>query len=120
MAWTYNSTTGRMDRDDKIIATCYSGHGKGLNNPDMETVVGIGPIPRGNYTIGPWEEFHTHLGPCVAPLIPDKDTAHGRSGFFIHGDNANMDHTASDGCVIAGRPLREAMRASGETKLTVV
>ena len=33
----------------------------------------------------------------------------GRSGFFIHGDNANMNHTASNGCIILGPAERQAI-----------
>ena len=118
--WTYNATTGRLDHNGSIIATAYSGRGEGLNNPHLESDVGVGPIPGGHYKIGPWEEFHPHLGPCVAHLTPEGHDAHGRSGFFVHGDNTKGDHSASHGCIIAGRPARDAMKASGDTELMVV
>lgn len=118
--WTYNSLTGRLDHDEAIIATAYSGNGEGLNNPAMEADKGIGPIPRGQYHIGPWEDMHPHLGPQVAPLTPVGHDALGRTEFFVHGDSSAMNHTASHGCIIAGRPARDAMRASGETELMVI
>jgi hypothetical protein len=45
----------------------------------------------------------------------------GRSGFRIHGDNASANHTASDGCIIAGHAAdRTAIWNSGDHVLEVV
>lgn len=120
MTWTYSQSTGRMTHSTTgVVGAGYSGHGPGLNNGSMEATVGVGPIPRGKWIISPWEDEHTHLGPIVSHLLPDGFDPHGRSGFFIHGDNADMDHSASDGCIVLNKLIRMAMRASGDTTLQV-
>lgn len=117
---TFNVKAGTITLLGVLSTGIYSGHGDGLNNPDMEQDRGIGPIPRGVWTIGTWED-DPHLGPCVARLAPAGSTeAFGRSGFFIHGDNARMNHSASDGCIIVPHDLRERMKTSGEMQITVV
>jgi hypothetical protein len=115
--WTYarraRQGNGELLRDGAVMGIGYSGHGEGLNNPAADAETGVGPVPAGRYAIGPFFD-HPHLGPCVARLVPLAGTdTHGRSGFFIHGDNAAANHTASDGCIILARPLREMIRASG-------
>lgn len=96
----------------------YSGHGEGLNNPEMEQDKGVGRLPRGIYKIGPWH-YDPHLGPIVATLTMVSGNAFGRSGFYVHGDNQMVNHSASDGCIVASRAIRTAMQASGETQLQV-
>lgn len=115
----YIQLSGAILVDGKVIGTGYSGHGDGLNAPDMEGCVDIGPIPAGLWAVGPWEALHLHLGPTVARLTPIGHDAHGRTGFFVHGDSASLDHSASHGCIIAGRAIREALRDSGQTQLLV-
>lgn len=67
-----------------------------------------------------FEALHPHLGPWVSHLIPiDPLSVFNRSGFFIHGDNHEMNHTASDGCIILSLVLRETIRDSGDTQLKV-
>ena len=121
--FTYQQTTGHLDGDG-VAGAGYSGHGAGLNNPAMEAVHGVGPIPAGRYRIGPPKDPVDHLGPLAMPLTPiDGNDAHGRSAFFLHGDNAEANHTASDGCVIMGPTIRAAVnaaRAAGDDILEVV
>lgn len=103
-----------------ISATGYSGHDAGVNNPDMQEVHGVGPIPRGKWKIGK-PENHPHLGPLAIPLTPCEGTdAFGRSGFFIHGDNQQMNRTASHGCIILSHDVRAAIVAQGCADLEVV
>jgi len=121
MSWTYVQKSGDLSHNGEPIGTGYSGNTAGLNNPNMEGVVGVGPIPRGSYTIGPPQQPQSHLGPLALPLIPvDQKQMFGRSGFFIHGDNAAMNHTASNGCIILARPLRREIVASDDAALEVV
>jgi hypothetical protein len=113
-AWKYGQSTGDLfDPHGRFVGTGYSGAGRtlkeGRNNPKMEDVPNKGPIPRGLYRIGP-ARTHPRLGPLAMPLTPIGHDCHGRSGFFIHGDNTAGD--ASHGCVILGRPFRVAIDAS--------
>lgn len=117
MTWTYSQSSGELLRSGAFQGTGYSGTGDGRNNPDMQNVPDVGPLPQGDYDIGPAHD-HPQLGPCVMNLEPTADTnTFGRSLFRIHGDNAR--HDASHGCVILGPTIRQAIRDSGDTKLTV-
>src|SRR5881394_3675444 len=98
MNWTYKQSTGELLLDGTHVTTGYSGHAEGRNNPEMEGTPDVGPLPRGFYTIGVPFDTTTH-GPHVMRLTPDAgQDEHGRSGFLMHGDNAQ--HDASLGCII--------------------
>lgn len=116
---SYDQNTGHIAIRNTLIGTGYSGFGPGLDNPDMESVPSVGPIPRGGWIIDRWDDHHGEKGPQVAVLSPHGHNAHGRSAFLIHGDNADGNHTASHGCIVANRIIRNALRASGETELEV-
>ena len=116
--WSYAQATGALALNGTVVGTGYSGHGEGRDNPRCEAVIGVGPLPRGRWRIGAWHD-HPRLGPCVAMLSPLGHDAHGRSAFFIHGDNRAANHTASDGCIVLGPALRRAMRQSADTLLEV-
>ncbi len=119
--WTYEQATGKMIYPDgRTVAQGYSGRGAGLNAPDQEAVAGVGPIPRGTWSIDLTPLVHTVCGPLALALTPTDFDPHGRSLFRIHGDTAALDHTASDGCIILPRPARQAIIAAGVTKLVVV
>lgn len=115
----FDQKSGNIDLRETFIGAGYSGHGVGLDNPDLEAMANIGPIPRGEWQIVRWDDVHDDKGPVVAVLEPVGHDAHGRTGFLIHGDNPQLNHAASHGCIIAGRSLRDALRASGDTKLVV-
>lgn len=119
MTWTYQQSNGQLSHDGKSVAQGYSGHMDGLNNPDKEYLHNIGPIPRGKWHIAP-PYNHPHLGPVTMNLTPmGGNNACGRTDFRIHGDNAAMNHTGSDGCIILARQTREQIAASGDTDLEV-
>jgi hypothetical protein len=101
-----------------VEVEAYSGHGRGLNNPGLEAVDKVGPIPAGRYAIGP-SFHHPRLGPLTMRLTPINHTALGRSGFCIHGDNALGDHSASEGCIVAPREGRLAIDAQTDRVLDV-
>lgn len=64
MPWTYQQSTGILRHDGAIVASNgYSGRGAGKNNPSMQTIANVGPIPQGTWNIGP---LHTslHTGPA--------------------------------------------------------
>lgn len=121
MAWTYAQRSGEMSHNGEPIEPGYAGNGDGLNNPDAQDQMSVGPLPRGSYTIGAPTD-NAHMGPFVLPLTPDPgNTMFGRSGFFIHGDKINgPPHTASDGCIILSRGTRNDIASSGDTALVVV
>lgn len=118
MTWTYKQSTGEMTSPSGEVCQGYSGHGIGRNNPKLQNVPRIGPIPRGTYTIGNAYD-DPHLGHCVMHLdpLPDTDTL-GRSLFRIHGNNAKND--ASEGCVIMGKLVRTAISINPDKTLTVI
>ena len=120
-AWTYIQETGELQQDDKPIANGYSGAGQGKNNPELQDVHNIGPIPQGDWKIsGPPVNTAEH-GPYVLRLTPVPETeTFGRSGFLIHGDSKTAPGTASEGCVILPRAVREEVWQSGDRELTVV
>jgi hypothetical protein len=121
MTWSYAQKTGELSHNGTRLATGYSGNTTGLNNPNEQDRIGIGPVPQGDYTIGPPHRPTNHLGPIALPLYPAAtNDMHGRCGFFIHGDNQKMNHTASDGCIILARTARQAIIESHDTKLVVV
>lgn len=112
-----------MDAAGGLIASgIFSGHGAGLNNPDMEHVVGIGPIPRGIHIIGPLEASHGKLGPNVMTLTPAPGTKDfGRSGFFMHGDyEGDVQRDASDGCIIAPLAIRLKVNGFADRRISVI
>jgi hypothetical protein len=96
----------------------YSGTGAGRDNPAMQGVHNVGPIPQGAYEIGTPHDTATH-GPYVMRLTPKPHTVtYGRAGFLIHGDNKR--HDASHGCIILARDLRHKIWSSGDHKIDVV
>ncbi|CAB4131058.1 Protein of unknown function DUF2778 [uncultured Caudovirales phage] len=105
--------------DGKATATGYAGMGEGKNNPALEAVANIGPLPRGLYTITGPPCIHPHCGQFTLRLEPDStNEMHGRAGFLLHGDNATG--TASQGCIVLPRKVREEIWASGIRRLEVV
>jgi len=117
--WTYDQPTGQLFHDGKIIGTGYSGHDDGKNNPASVAVHNVGPIPCGFYTIG--EPHDTaKRGPFVLPLEPDaKNEMFGRLGFLIHGDSIKAPGTASEGCIVMARAIREEIWSSNDRRLEV-
>lgn len=121
MKFTFEQKTGRfLGLDGKVLATGYAGHGAGVNNPGMEAVRAVGPIPRGEWSIGQAYKSKTGLGPVVMNLDPVGHDAHGRTLFRIHGDNGKGDRSASHGCIILPPAVRRLIAASGVTRLVVV
>jgi hypothetical protein len=126
MTYTYEQATGKLiDPDGHLVATGYAGgncgkNPSGVNNPAMQECHGVGPLPVGLYALGQ-PENSPHLGPYAIPLIPHPgNTMYARSGFYIHGDMINgPPHSASEGCIIVPRAIREELSASGDT-ITVV
>lgn len=118
MPWTYEQRSRRLLHNGQVVGTGYSGRGAGRNNPAMENVPSTGPIPRGQYRIGtPFT--HQTKGPIVMRLTPVGHAALGRSGFLIHGDSTQHPGEASEGCIVLGHALRNAIVRSHDTTLEV-
>lgn len=119
--WTYRQSTGELLHNGQHVATGYSGYGPGKNNPTMEGIRGVGPIPRGRWIIsGTPADTQAH-GPYVLRLVPAHGTnTHGRDGFLMHGDSLSGPGTASQGCIITSRNVRERVWHSGDRNLAVV
>ena len=119
MSWVYFQSSGQIFYRGALVGTGYAGFGEGVNNPEDETIPNVGPIPVGNYTIGP-AFTHPTAGPITMCLTPLEGTnTFGRDGFLIHGDTASMDHTASHGCIIMPHPVRVTVATSNDRTLTV-
>lgn len=110
LGWSWDQSEGVLYLDGRSVAKGYSGRGEGRNNPAMETVRGVGPIPAGRWRIGP-PRTSGRTGPHVMDLVPIEHDAHGRTAFQIHGDNAAGD--ASSGCIVLPRAIRERISRSG-------
>jgi hypothetical protein len=118
--WTYNQVDGTLLHDGEQAGEGYSGFADGKNNPEMQNVHDVGPIPVGTYQIGEPHDTTTH-GPHVMALTPVAPTdTFGRDGFLIHGDSIAAPGTASHGCIIMPRNVRDAISTSGDTDLRVV
>lgn len=118
--WVYEQKTGHLYRGGVIVGAGYSGSPDGKNDPTKQDQAGVGPVPRGIYSIGAPADTETH-GPFVMRLTPDTgNQMFGRDGFLIHGDSVKTPGTASHGCVIMPRAVREAIWASGDRRLLVV
>lgn len=119
--WTYVQSSGNLYFGDVKIATGYSGHGEGKNNPAMDHVKGVGPIPAGRWKLTGSPFDSPANGPYCLRLAPRIGTqTHGRRGFLIHGDSLSAPGTASRGCIILPRKVRVAIWTSVETDITVV
>ncbi len=86
----------------------YAGAGVGKNNPSMQNIANVGPIPQGTYTVGNNVPLTPNGLKNALPLIPDQNTdTLGRGGFFIHGNNPNNPSgTSSHGCPVFDRDTR--------------
>ena len=117
--WTWDQSAGTMTRG-KSVFRGYSGRDAGKNNPALQRAAGIGPIPQGRWTIGaPYASRNT--GPYTLPITAcDGTDTCGRSAFRIHGDSIASPGTASHGCIILPRLVREAVWNSGDHDLLVV
>jgi hypothetical protein len=127
--WEYSQSTGQINYIDNQtgdrtpFGNGYSGNGPGLNNPDMQDVPFVGPIPQGTWTIGPQQNNTTGTGrnlPDSMRLTPQDGTnTFGRNGFIIHGDNSRGNQSASEGCPILDRNIRNQIGNSGDNVLRV-
>lgn len=114
MTLIYSQSNGTLSyapagENPRILGRGYSGHPPYVNDPEAEALKARGPIPRGCYRVSsPWD--HVRLGPVVFFLEPvDAKVMFGRSGFLIHGDNKYGNRSASHGCIILPRKVRDEL-----------
>lgn len=119
--WSYKISTGELfDKNNKLIARGYSGKGVHKNKIESTSIKSLGPLPVGKYSISAPRKSEV-TGPYAMDLVPAKENnMFGRSAFQIHGDSIREPGTASTGCIIMPRNIRELVWASGDRDLTVV
>lgn len=119
--WIYVQRTGELFAGDgELVGVGYSGYADHKNVPESERFKKLGPLPRGLYDMQTPVNTIAH-GPYMIPLVPDQTTEmYGRSGMAIHGDSIRYPGTASNGCVIQARAVRQRMWKSGDHDLRVV
>lgn len=119
----YEQITGKLSYDGEVMGIGYSGKGPGLNNPAMQSVPFVGPIPEGWWRIEKPPFDDPAHGPFCLRLTPYNPAAvYGRDGFLMHGDRVDAigQHLASEGCIIMARDVREKISASVDNVLQVV
>lgn len=119
--FVYRQATGEIYAGDgTLLGKGYAGADHGKNRPDFQHSPNVGPIPQGRYHVGAPQDTETH-GPFVLSLTPwDENQMYGRSGFLIHGDSKTAPGTASQGCIVLDRAIREKIAANGDMTLMVV
>lgn len=110
-AFYYRVSTGEFFENAKLLEVGYSGAPPCRNKSEYEHLPKSGPIPKGRYLIGR-ARFSERTGPVVLYLTPIGHDAHGRTGFQIHGDHKKRPGTASTGCIILSRAVRESVNAA--------
>jgi len=119
--WTYQQHDGALLRDGEVVGWGYSGAGQGKNNPQLQHIHDVGPIPRGLWVIEGPPAYTMTPRSYVLRLTPTGDAkTYGRAGFLIHGDSIVNPGTASEGCVILSHLLRVTIWLSGDRELMVV
>jgi hypothetical protein len=116
----FEQVSGRflIEGDPQIDVFGYAGRLEGRNNPAMQSVKDVGPLPVGFYVVTP-PQTHPRLGPLAFRLYPDGNSPmFGRGGFWIHGDNRR--HDASCGCIVLDRATRVILADRKVTGLWVV
>ena len=104
----YEQATGKLLDENGLIGIGWAGQLAGKNNPAVQNVPKVGPLPVGNYIVGDVIMSHPRLGEYVMPLTPDPaNEMFGRADFYIHGANRTTPATSSEGCIIQSRSARE-------------
>ena len=106
--------------DLTVLGPGYSGAPGHVDDASAMSEKSVGPIPIGSWTIGAPVDLPV-LGPFCLPLKPELGTeTFGRGGFWIHGDNDKHDESASHGCIVTARAIREEIWSDPDHLLLVV
>lgn len=122
MLLTYRQSTGELSREDgSVVAVGWAGCGKGKNNPAMDDVRCVGPLPAGLYRVRARQD-HPRLGKDVCALDQVQGESHGRNDFWIHGPSLNPLKYGQEsmGCIILKRPDRLKVLALNPAFLRVI
>lgn len=118
--YIYEQSTGRFRHGDLVMAVGYSGFQEGKNNPLLQHVAGVGPIPQGAYLIGEPFDSPEH-GPVTMHLVPLTGTElFGRGGFLIHPDSKTHPGEASRGCICLPHDPRVEVSVGRDRLLAVI
>jgi hypothetical protein len=109
----YSQSTGQLwevmeDGSTQLLGTGWAGNNEGKNNPAMQDVHDVGPLPRGLYYIGP-PLRESYLGPYAMPLSPHPNNQmFGRDGFYIHGAAMDPEKRGQEsrGCIVQMHDVR--------------
>ena len=119
MNLNWSQSRGSMTTDDgRLIAVGFAGNHDGRNNPDMQSVHDVGPLPQGVYRVGAWGP-HAELGQLSAPLTQIAGETYGRSGFYIHGPGGADPSQCSKGCVVIEHSQRLVVASLAPVTVTV-
>lgn len=119
MNWKFSQLNGKIWdshswNPDNYIGQGYAGRDAGKNNPSMEGVKGIGPLPHGLWKPVEFFALHPTVGKNAVRVEPadqetlDRVKAYGRDpfSFFMHGDSSEHPGLASHGCMVEGPAIR--------------
>ena len=118
--WIYSQTSGKLWNDaGECIGVGYSGFEEGKNNPRLQDVVNLGPIPRGLYHIT--QLYHSKkVGRNSLKLAPVGHDALKRTNLVMHGDSVTRPGYASKGCVVQKLTPRLTVWRSSDHLLKVI
>jgi hypothetical protein len=117
--YTWDQSAGALYDGAKLISPGYSGKGRGKNNPSLQGMQGVGPIPAGRwkmvnvYNSAKVGKFTITLHSMDDAVLDDTHTPTGRGAFRIHGDSIREPGSASNGCIILPLAIRKMIYKAG-------
>ncbi len=119
--YKYRITSGEFFYNSLLLDTGYSGYPPYKNIPSAVHLMGLGPIPYGDWSFGFTSHNETHMGPIAIPILPSVGTnTYGRGGFYAHGESISNPGFASHGCIILKRETREHIINNIDKRLQVI
>ena len=128
----YDSYTGRLQCYTNVNGTYkktvdaygYSGRGEGKNNPRLQDVRDVGPIPEGFWTMKSVQQTPTQVSIWLEPYpgSPVFNFDRDPMSFLIHGDykDPKKKGKASKGCPIFDKEYRDKIAEQlGETFIVI-
>ena len=120
LAWDciYVQSTGRISCIDdqtgeSVYEKCYSGSEDrgGKDDPDKQDDKDNGPIPRGEWGIGPYDDSKGSITIDLDPKPGNDVFFNGREPytFRMHGDSQNNPGKVSEGCIVCSWKTRDAL-----------